>query len=108
MTYTLTDAAVDSITVQKLTAVDGQGKPSYAAAVTVKGRAARDEQLVKKPDGSTVRIIAEAWIQGDQSILPSQGDRVGAAGLTGIVETRYDGKTLAGDLDHIRVQIRKE
>lgn len=108
MTVTLTKAAVDSVSVQKLSGVDGQGKPNYAAAVVVLGRVVRDESLVTKPDGSTVRLIAEVWIQADQPLLPSQGDRVGAGGLTGIVEMRYDGKNLSGVLDHIRVQVRKE
>lgn len=107
-------ARLETVSVARITGVDGQGKPAYAAAVDVQARVVRKDEVVRSVvqmlrPGDETKIVATVYVDAEQALLPEANDRLTLAdGLVGIVVERKDSKSVTGGLDHVRVKIREQ
>jgi hypothetical protein len=101
---------LETVTIERPSALDGQGLPSYDSPVAVLMFVLREQSVVRQANGDEVQAIASMWCGADQPMLPQEQDRlVTSDGLTGIVIARQDGKSLqTGALDMVAVQVREE
>lgn len=100
---------VETVAVQAPGGVDGQGKPTYGTAASIKARVVREDSVVKQADGDEVVAVVTAWIDAAQSPMPDDHYRVTFAdGLVGIVVEVKKRKNLMGALDHVRIKAQKE
>lgn len=105
----LRHAALEAITIEHATGIDGQGRPAYAAGVTVQARVVRKGSVVMLANGDEVHVSITIWIPANQADFPNEDDRVTCLdGFVGIVTDRSDTKTLQNVLDHVRVHLRRE
>jgi len=101
--------SLETVSLEVLTGVDGQGKPTYATAVNVQARTVREDMMVKLGNGSEVRTSATLWFEASTSPMPGEQDRLTLLdGLKGIVVEVMVGKALGGKIDHVRLKIREE
>lgn len=101
---------LQSVSVEAVSGLDGQGKPSYGTAVVIQARVVREDSTVAKGDGSEIKTVATLWIDAEQSPFPDQEYRITLAdGLIGIVAERVDSRGIqSGDVDHVRIKVREE
>lgn len=106
---------LQTLTIEALTGVDGQGAPQYATGVPVSGRAVRKDDVVRGvtpigAPGEEVVTVATVWVGAEEELLPEHGARISTEdGLVGIVVERKEVRNLRyGTLDHVRVKLRKE
>lgn len=109
-------ATPEDIQVQQCTGLDGQGKPTYNAAVSIKGNVlrhvavTRSNNAVLMQPGDQVDVMATVWVDGEQSRLPAENDRITLAdGSVGIVVDFKERRWIqSGIVDHVRVKLREE
>lgn len=108
MSAALENAVLETVVVNPPASTDNQGLPTYGASVNIQARVVREEAVVRMPSGEDVRTAVTIWVPGTQSLMPVMDAKLTCLdGLVGIVVERKDGKTLANDLDHVRVRIRE-
>lgn len=105
-----TGRGMESVLVQAAGGIDGQGKPTYGASVTIKARVVRESVVVLLGDGSQVKSVATLWIDAGQPVLPKEQDQLALTGGTVLVVVieRMERVTLGGVLDHVRLRCRAE
>lgn len=101
-------AALETVQIEAHAGTDEQGAPSYDSPVSVQARAERVTEFITGPDGSEIRISLALWVPGDESLQPSERDRVTQGGDTFIVEAATDAVKLDGTLDHTDAMCRDE
>lgn len=103
------NAALETFELEANNGMDDQGRPNYDSPIALEGRVVREDTVARLPNGAEVKSVVTVWLNGTELPLPTTDDRVTFAdGLKGIVVERYDGKTLSGVLDHIRIKAREE
>jgi hypothetical protein len=103
------EAALETFELEVNNGMDDQGKPNYDSPVAVDGRVVREDTVVRMPSGAEVRSAVTAWIDGEEPKQPTTDDRVTfASGFVGIVIEVYEGRTLGGVLDHVRIKVREQ
>lgn len=99
---------METVSLEVLTGVDGQGAPAYDSPVDITVRAVREDTVVVLGSGSEVRSVATLWIPGTMTPMPGDQDRVTLAdGLRGTVVELLKRKRLDGTLDHVRIKLRE-
>lgn len=109
-------APLVNLQLEVATSLDGQGKPTYATAVTIHGRSARTDTVSQPPGGIKAalgreeQIVVTVWIPATESVLPRMNDRMTLPdGLVGIVVERSEVRALRSTtLDHVRVKLREQ
>lgn len=108
--------------LERLTGLDGQGMPSYASPVEFDANVVdydmvgqkRGQAFVVMSDGSEVLVRKTLYVEGDESDIPDEGDRVGPPGED---EDRFivaERSALRGlrrprdENDHVRLRVRDE
>lgn len=100
---------VEVISLEQMLTVSKQGKPSYDSPIDLDARVVREDALVKLGNGSEVRTTVTLWLEGSQTPLPRNQDRITTAdGLVGIVVEVLQRKRLDGSLDHVRARLREQ
>ncbi len=100
--------ALETIGLEVFASLDGQGLPSYAVSVDVKGHVVREDELVLLPDGSQVRSDLRIYV-GPDAPAAAHKDRVTPDdGIAYIVLKSREVKTLSGVVDHYELQAREE
>jgi len=102
------DATLQSITVEELAGVDGQGKPSYGTAQTTNGVVRYTDEVVTMADGSKVGTSLTVWIPSTQTVFPNEQARLTVEGTTYIVVQSKDVKDFKNTLSHRRVRCQVE
>src|SRR3954469_13241290 len=110
MSSTVKRAAVSTISVQAAASLDGQGRPSYGAATSLKARVVREINSVRNPSGEQIGTAVTCYIPAGQSAsMPNNDDQVTCPdGFVGIVVERKDENTIAGVSDHTRIRLREK
>ena len=100
---------LETVQIAALGALDGQGRPTYAAAVAVLARVVREDTVVRLTNGSEVRAFATVWVDGAAALLPNAEDQITLAdGLVGVVIERKAPRRLRTDVvDNVRVKLRR-
>lgn len=101
---------LEDVSLEVLSGLNGQGKPTYQTAVTVRARVVPGDNVVRNSAGDDVNTIATVWIPASEAVLPRFNDRITTAGgLVGIVVERMERRTVqTGVLDHVRVRIKRD
>lgn len=99
---------LEDLPVEQFTTTDGQGKPSYAASVTIKARVLRQDKLAVAADGSRVRTNLTVWVPPNATVLPDERARVTWETSTFIVVMVKDVKGRDAQLLHRRIRCRRE
>jgi hypothetical protein len=100
---------LEVVLLEQRTGVDDQGKPAFNSPVALEGRVVREQEVVRTGVGADVKIVADVWLDGAQSPLPTTDDRVELEdGLVGIVVFRNDGRNVQSQLDHVSLRLRQE
>jgi len=101
-------ATLETVALEIASGVDGQGKPAYAAAVSVDARVVRMADVARTVTGTEIRTFATVLIPGGQGTFAGENDRVTTAdGLVGIVVEREDGRRINGTLDYVALKLRE-
>ena len=99
---------VETVTLEALSGVDAQGKPTYGSPIAIKGRVVREDALVKLGGGSEVQTVVTVWIDAAQTQPADQDHLTFADGLVGVVVEVLQRKRIDGTADHTRVRVKKE
>lgn len=106
---------LQTVTVEALSGIDGQGKPSYGTGEEIHARVIREDDVVRGTDlaggdGEEVRTMMTVWIDACESPLPEHGSRLTTDdGQVGIVVNVKNVRNIRrGTLDHVRVKLREE
>ena len=99
---------LETMQVEEMTGLDGQGKPSYNTPVDVDARITREDKLSMRADGSYVKTNLTAWVPADAAIIPDEQYRVTYASIAFIVEMVKDVKNRNAELVHRRLRCRRE
>lgn len=100
----------EEVRLERFVELDGQGLPSYSAAVTILANVVRTDEFVIASDGSHIRTPLTLYVAGDERPLPNEQDRVtvGDETFIGVERTAPRGLTKSQDaVDHVRLKCRR-
>ncbi len=99
---------LDDVTVALVTSLDGQGKPTYAAAQASTARSLRKTEVIRSADGTDVETTMMFWFDG-AAILPQRKSQIVLGAETFIVEDLKENKRHRSNVvDSVRVLCREE
>lgn len=103
------EIGLESIQLAAVGALDAQGKPTYAAAVSLLARVERSDSIVRLATGDETKAFATVWVDGQASVLPNTNDKITLAdGLVGIVIERKAPRYLRSNvISHVSVKLRR-
>lgn len=99
----------ESVSVQVYSGADGQGKPSFASAVTIDVHVRRTEDYVIEADGSRTPVPLTLYVPPDASVVPGAEDRITLGSETFTAHRIKPVRRLTADrnsLDHTKVQCK--
>ena len=99
--------AIDTVSLEPVGALDGQGQPTYGSAVNVVARVVLEDETAVQSDGTEVKTQLTMWVPEGET-WPEQGDRLTWQSVAYIVVERKERSSLVTGTDHVRVRAREE
>lgn len=98
----------ETVGVEVFSGLDGQGSPSYQASQDIEARVVREDERIVGSDGTDQKTTLTLWVEGSESPLPDEGDRITYSGTTYIGMDRYEGRDFENNVTHVRLRCREE
>lgn len=99
---------LQSISVEVLDGVNGQGLPSYDSPVDIDARVLRQDKMSVAGTGSDVKTQLTVYVPNTESVIPNEQDRITFEGSTYIVVEHKEVRLFSGVVSHTRLQCRDE